>query len=148
MSVVVLGAKEVQHVFEQLEPKLQRKALRTVFRRLGNIAKDEAIRGAPRRTGALARSIKVRSIKRSRARVGVTVLSSFKGGNQYYGTFLEFGTKDRRTKRGKSTGRVVAMNWMGAAFDRKANEMLSEGTELLKSEILRLAEEGRKEGRR
>ncbi len=142
METVVLGAKEVQHVFETLEPKLQRRALRTVFRRLGNIAKDEAARGAPVKTGMLKRSLKVRSIKRNRGgRVGVNVISSFKGGNQYYGTFLEYGTKDRVTKSGRRTGRVVAKRWMESAFERKASQMLSEGQDLLKSEILRLAEQ-------
>lgn len=141
--IAVLGAKEVQRVFEQLEPKLQRQAMRTVFRRLGNIARGEVISTAPvGASGALRRSVKVRSIKRNRNRVGVNVLSSFAGWNQYYGTMLEFGTRERRTRSGKNTGRIAARRWMGRAFDRRANQMLTEGQDLLRSEILRLAEEG------
>lgn len=144
-GVLLLGIKGAKDALDSLAPKLRNRAMRTVFRRLAYIAKGEAAANAPVKTGALRRSLKVRAIKRNRRGiVGVNVISSFAGNNQYYGTFQEFGTQERRTKRGKSTGRTRPLRWMGRAFESKADQMMSEGQELLKREIEQLAREGSK----
>jgi HK97 gp10 family phage protein len=55
--------------------------------------KYPASRQAKRKPGTLRRFIRVRSMKRSRVRFGM-MIASYYTGDAYYGSFLEYGTKN------------------------------------------------------
>jgi hypothetical protein len=68
--------------------------------------------------GFLESQITVRARRRSRTSVGFWCGfpdELFKG-ETYYGAWIEFGTKDRKTKSGKSTGRVEADSYLRRAL--------------------------------
>jgi HK97 gp10 family phage protein len=68
----------------------------------------EAKANAPVRSGALRRSIRLRSITRSRSRIGARVTTSAKDnafkGRTYYGGFLEYGWKAGKRVRNEDMG--------------------------------------------
>ena len=90
---------------------LQKKALRKATREVAKLVLDTAKAYAPHRTGNLEASLRVRAMKRSRKNkhtVGNSVQTKegmFQG-DEFYGGFLEFGTEERTTKTGKSTGKI------------------------------------------
>ena len=76
------------------------------------LTKDIAKQYAPHATGALEQSLTVKAAKRSRRNkhrvvVSVTTREGMYAGNEYYAGFLEFGTVNRQTKSGKSTGQIA-----------------------------------------
>ena len=86
-----------------LEAKLQKKVIRQAIRKSLKPIQQDAKREAPKNTGALRKSVKIRSFKRSRVRVGAkvttgTATSDFKG-DEFYGAFVNYGTKHIRGNR-------------------------------------------------
>lgn len=117
--VVVTGFKELDAKLGALPEALQKKFLRGALRKGGKrLARDvvQIIKAEAYDTGALAKSVKVKSLKRSRKRIGIAVMpprgvlfSNYakdqqkdrqKSGNatfakpkkDYYPAFVEFGT--------------------------------------------------------
>lgn len=80
-----------------------KKAILGACREAIKVIQAEARTLAPKRTGALRRSIKVRSIARSRKRIGVRVTTSatdnLYSGKTFYAAFQEFGWKTGSRKR-------------------------------------------------
>jgi len=112
------GDKELAKMFDQLPVTLQKKAMRKAAREAAKVVHQDALELVPKRTGALRASLKVRaakfrSRKEGRTKVGSAVITSdgFFKGDQYYGGFLEFGTKPRYTQTGKYTGRIDEERW-------------------------------------
>ena len=101
----------------KLQLKLGRKATRKSIK---EIALPQAKRDAPRDTqGRIARALVIRSLKRSRSRLGHTLglrKGSFDPGN-YWPYALEYGTKERHLKSGKGVGAIPKGKF---AFMRKA----------------------------
>lgn len=74
--VIVTGFKELDAKLRSLSPKLQRKFVRQSLRKVNKRVQKEfkaIVKAEAYDTGALSRSTKVRSLKRSRSRVGVGV---------------------------------------------------------------------------
>ncbi len=75
-AVVVTGFKELDAKLRSLTPALQRKLVRQALRKSGKRdvrATKAIIRSEAHDTGALERAVKVRSLKRSRSRIGVGI---------------------------------------------------------------------------
>lgn len=111
--IVLTGDVEIDTYFAGLGDKLEKAALRKATREVAKATRDLALQYVPERTGELARAIKVRAKARSKAKgmrhvvgTSVTVGRGLFQGLQFYGGFMEFGTKERKHKSGKSTGRV------------------------------------------
>ena len=73
---------------------LQRKDFSKATRAGSKIVKREAQASAPVLTGALKKAIKVRSLKSKKA-TGHNIQFVFPGGGQFYGHFVEYGTKEQ-----------------------------------------------------
>jgi HK97 gp10 family phage protein len=108
-GVIVTGDKELDALLKGLPLKAQKKLSRKATRKA---AKDIVLPEARNRVGVdsgeLEDSLKVKAIKRSRSRFGheVTTGDGFWKGDQFYGAFLEFGTKERQHKSGKQVGQI------------------------------------------
>ena len=110
-AVEITGFIELDKKLAGMEKKLRRKYLAKATREVSKMTKTLAQSYAPHDTGALERDIRVRSLKRSRKFklfVGATVRVGERMfvGDQFYGGFLEFGTKVRTTKSGANRGRI------------------------------------------
>lgn len=107
-TIVLTGDKELNRKLALLKSSKAKLAIRKASRIALRPVVDEARANAPKKTGRLKRSIKLRSIKRSRSRVGSRVTSSgtdnnFKG-RTFYGGFLEFGWRAGRRVRNADLG--------------------------------------------
>jgi len=108
-GVIVTGDKVLDALLAGLEPKLQKKLSRQATRKAAkDIVLPEARNRVPVDTGDLDDSLTVRAVKRSRGKIGhmVTTRDGFFKGDQFYGAMLEFGTKERKHKSGKSVGSI------------------------------------------
>jgi len=108
-GVIVTGDKALDALLAGLPAKLQKKLSRQATRKAAkDIVLPEAKAIVPEDTGDLADSLVVRAIKRSRGKIGhmVTTKEGFYKGDQFYGAFLEFGTKERQHKSGKQVGAI------------------------------------------
>jgi HK97 gp10 family phage protein len=89
----LFGDKQVMARLKGVIPRLRKKALtkaaRVAMRPLLSSAKQKA----PKKSGALRKSLKMRTMKRSRVKVGVYIATSdkFFQGETFYGAFQEFG---------------------------------------------------------
>lgn len=104
--VTITGDSELDAALGQLMPTLQKKVIRQTTRKLAKIVADDAKQNAPSVSGTLARNIKVKSLPRSRSSQGHGIVALIPGGEAFYALFLEFGTKERRHKSGKGTGKI------------------------------------------
>ena len=95
-AVFVTGDREIDEMLGGLEKNVQRQIARVELRKVAKeIILPEAQNRVPVDTGQLESVLKVRAIKRSRTNFGVEV-STAEGlfqGEEYYGGFIEFGTK-------------------------------------------------------
>ena len=91
---VTTGDKILNRRLQKLRGPQQKKAVRKSMRPALKPVQQETKQNAKRhkRTGAFAKSIKIRSMKRSRRRIGARVTSGkgsgFKG--EFYGSFIEY----------------------------------------------------------
>ena len=124
-TISLVGVKELIAKLDSFTPERSRAIFRKALREAARPIQAEAKRLAPRgKTGQLQRSIKIRAGKRRAAGVSMlvqTAAGDFKG-KTFYGAFLEYGTKERTTKRGKNLGRVKAVEFMKQAFDNRKSE--------------------------
>lgn len=111
IKIEYTGDKQLDKMFAALPEGMQKRGLRKATREVAKITRDVALDMVPERSGALARSLKVRARKRTRKYPHTVATSVITGeelfsGEAYYGGFLEFGTVERKTKAGKSVGRI------------------------------------------
>lgn len=119
-GAIITGDKELNSKLAGLPLKLQKKLARQATRKSAkNIVLPAAKANAPVDTGLLEESLTVRALKGGRGRVGaiVTTREGMFQGDQFYGGMMEFGTKERQHKSGKSVGRIQPN---GFAFLRPA----------------------------
>lgn len=108
-GVIVTGDKALDRLLAGLDGKLQKKLSRQATRKSAkDIVLPDAKARVPEDSSDLADSLVVRSIKRSRGKIGhmVTTKDGLYEGDQFYGGFLEFGTKERQHKSGKQVGAI------------------------------------------
>jgi len=114
MAVTVkFDVRKLNRKLKTLESKVEKKLTRQALRAGARVIAKEAKLRAPVDTGTLRSKIKVWALKRSRTRIGVLVGTSAKDytGNQFYGAFAEYGTKD-----------IPAKPYLGPAADAKGSE--------------------------
>lgn len=115
-KLILQGDKELIAAMNALTPALEKKVLRTALRAGGKPILAQAKSNAPFKTGQTRRALKLRAMKRSRKnRVGVIVQTKdgdYKG-DQFYASFIEYGTS-----------KMAAKPFMRPAFDTKKNESL------------------------
>lgn len=111
-GVVVTGNREIDKALALFEKKVQLKITRKATRAGAKLVMEAAKANVPLLTGDLEASFKVRTVAKrkgkGRGRIGHSVRTGegFFQGEQFYGGFLEFGTKVRKHGSGKSTGRI------------------------------------------
>lgn len=108
-GVIVTGEAELDRLLRSLPLKVQKKLSRQATRKSAKeIALPYAKSRVPVDEGDLLRALVVRAMKRSRNRFGHTVGTKEGAyqGDQFYGSFPEYGTKHRQHKSGKSVGRI------------------------------------------
>jgi HK97 gp10 family phage protein len=108
-GVIITGDKALDALLKGLPAKVQKKLSRQATRKAAKeIVLPDAKARVPVNTGDLEESLTVKAMRRSRTRFGHEVRTKdvFYQGDQFYGAFIEFGTKERRHKSGKSVGRI------------------------------------------
>lgn len=121
--------KDIEELFEKHLPSEAKKALRTASREGAKVVARAAKAKVPKDTGTLRRSIRVRSIKRSRVKVGSRVITGegFFKGETFYGGFVEFGTKYMK-----------ARPFLRPAADENREKVIKEFGEHLKESIIKV----------
>lgn len=100
-GIFVEGAREIDAILSQVEPRIAKKLYSGALKRAAqNIILPEAKDRVPVDSGDLEDSLVARAMKRSRTRFGweVRTREGFFKGEQYYGGFQEFGTKTMRAQ--------------------------------------------------
>jgi HK97 gp10 family phage protein len=89
------GAKALERQLKALPDKVERQILRQAVTAAAKPVLEEAKAQAPVKSGALRTSLKVRAGKRRKGSVGRQVVTKdgFFKGEQFYGAFIELGTK-------------------------------------------------------
>lgn len=108
-GVIVTGNRALNRLLKGLPEKVQKKLSRQATRKAAKeIVLPDAKNRVPVNTGDLEDSLIVKAMKRSRGRFGHSVQTKDGAyqGDQFYGAFIEFGTKERRHKGGKKVGRI------------------------------------------
>lgn len=117
VDIAITGVAELDAKFRAMPNTLQKKALRPATRAVAKLTLQDAKARAPQKTGQLAKSLKVVATKASRRKDKYTVSHSVQTsdgmfqGDQYYGGFMEFGTKERYTKAGAYRGYIKRTFW-------------------------------------
>lgn len=122
VKMVLTGDVKLNIALANLANKLQRKFVRQAARYALKTVVKTARQLAPKKTGRLRKSIKVKSIKRSRSRIGSRVTTGAADnqftGESFYGAFIEFGWKTgRRTSATRK--RIEGQHFLKLAAQRK-----------------------------
>lgn len=132
LSMKVDGIKPLLKKLKSFPAKIEKKILRQALRAGGKIFQQQAKANAPVKSGLTKRSLKVRSMKRSRTRVGIRVATSAKDytGDTFYASFVEYGHKlGRRPGRGsknKDTRRTIeGKHFIRSAYESKKDQALN-----------------------
>lgn len=154
-QITLIGDQAILAKLHALDDVLQRRLIRESLRPAANlmlpVARAETARfryfwplPKGRKKGDLKRGLRVRSIKRSRKAIGVTVTSTLKDGARindlYFGAFVNWGHKiGRRPRRGQVDvrRRVKPVPYMTAAFKRTHRRASALAIGLLKAGIER-----------
>ena len=137
MKIQIDGIKEAVGNIDALDKKMRNSVIRKGLRAGGKVWRDAARGEAPSQTGKLKRSIKVRSGKRKKDSISITVGMGAKDyvGNSFYGAFIEYGFHIGKRSLGDARKLQPANPFMKRAFDQ-SNEAASDAAiETMKSEI-------------
>jgi len=129
MKIEIEGVKKLEKRLKSLEPKVGKGIVRGALKDAAKPLLQEAKERVPVKSGDLKKSLRVRTMKRKKGRYGVEMATKdgwFKG-DQYYGAFLEFGTKN-----------MPAKPFMRPAYDNKKDEAASIIKSRIKSGLKRL----------
>lgn len=124
------GIEELDARLRAMPTSLQKKGVRKATRRAAKLVLEDAIKMVPVKSGALKKSLAVRARKRTRAKHRIHDVAHLvvqKGalfsGRQFYGGFLEYGTKERISWKGKRGAIKEATFWyLRPALYRKKHE--------------------------
>lgn len=136
VSITLGGIKQLQATLKQFHPTLQKKLERRATRKAAKVVHRRALDYAPVDTGDLEESIKVRSIKRSKYKVGASVVTGdgFYQGKQFYGAFIEFGAPGHMTF-GKGESPLEPDPFLRPAADDSEDEVRQVYTQTLRQII-------------
>ena len=111
-GIVVTGTREIDKALAKFEVNVQKKITRKATRAGAKLVLEAAKILVPSGYGDLERSLKVKAVQKrkgkGRGRIGHSVRTGevFFQGEQFYGGFIEFGTKERWHDSFKSTGKI------------------------------------------
>jgi len=101
-DISLLGAPELAKALSELTPQLERKVLTKALRQAGKFYLALAKARAPRDEGRLSSTMRLRSMKRRKGRVGVSIQTGTRSElgidpkqKGYYPAHTEFGHRDR-----------------------------------------------------
>ena len=135
-TLVLTGDKRLNRKLMKLRGPDAKKAIRKSTRPALKPVLQEAKNNVPVDSGALKKSLKIRSLPRSRTSIGARVTSGDTGkrafsGEQYYGAFVEFGTKHQKgqkfLKRAADRKRKQAIRIYGEHIGRNIKELGKRG---------------------
>lgn len=139
-TVILTGDRLLNQKLARLKSPRAKQAVRRAARAALKPLADAMKTAAPVRSGLTRRAIKVRSLARSRVRVGARITLNDKpfAGETYYAGFVEFGWKTGR--RGSLNRRQVpARRWMYRTAEGRRGQTLSHYRRQLRLEIETLA---------
>lgn len=135
VEINLVNAQKLQRKLQHLGNKAFKAALRKATREGAKVVKPVARSLAPVATGALKNSLKVKAFKRSRKWIGAKLTTNDKDnlftGEQFYGAFLEYGTKY-----------ISAREYLQEAARKSERKALNTATEAALKEIERQATKG------
>lgn len=145
-DITLTGDDQLDAYLEQLPAKVAKDGMRVATRQVAKFVREIAIGLAPEDTGALIASLKVRAAHRRRSKPWLVSTSVRTGGGlfrgeTFYGGFLELGTVERKTKSGKSTGRIDRSRWaylvpaLYAYMETKRNMFASQLAQWVRDQI-------------
>jgi HK97 gp10 family phage protein len=119
--VKIEGIREMARAFRKLSDDAQNKIAKAATTTAAQPVLADARAQAPGLTGQVKRSLRVSTRKRRGGGGYTSRVQSSKGdyqGDDFYASFITYGTKERFTRSGRSTGRIdPPRNFMRAAFD-------------------------------
>lgn len=131
VTVVLTGDKKVNRMLREISGTQGKSVIRKAARAGIKVVLPAAKRYAPSRTGLLRRNIKVRTLRRSRTRVGarITIGAESFQGKTFYGAFQEWGWRVGKrqglTKAALATRpKVPGKFFLKRAADSKRNSAL------------------------
>mgnify|MGYP006417269999 FL=1 len=144
-GVTIQGEAELLRRMAKLRKPIGAKVLWTAVKSGGEIVRKRGKAKAPRRTGLLKKEIKVRKSwvnppdhNRAEAIVGWQASKASRT-PAFYGRFLEYGTRERVHKSGKSVGSIRPKAFMKPALHAEKVNVKNTIGRVLKSEVLRRA---------
>lgn len=129
----VQGLKALDRKLKELEPAVARKVVRQGMRAGIKLVRDQARANFPVRSGTARKSIKVRAGKRKRGVISIRVSTGagdFQG-EEFYGSFVEFGTKKQK-----------AQHPLERAAEARGQEACDRAVAEMKAGVLRAARQG------
>lgn len=105
VDITLIGDKQLIKLFKTLPDKLQKKFAVQALRAEAKLVKGEIQAATPVLTGRLKKSMKVKSVKRSRVKIGVKIETGTRAelgippdSKWYYPAHVELGTRTRPAK--------------------------------------------------
>lgn len=128
VSAELKGLGGLEKKLEALAPALAGKVLRGALRNAAKLVREEALTRIPSKTGRTRRALKVRAARRrKRGAVAIELRigrDGFFQGDEFYAGFVEFGTGERRTRKGARRGRVKARHGLQGSFEAAKDRAL------------------------
>ena len=151
ISLSITGDIKTDKALAALPKKLQRKALKQATKQAAQIVLADSRRRAPRDTGLLSSKLVIRTAKRGDGRrmprgiMGHAVMTreGLFAGEAFYGGFLEFGTKPRRTKSGAFRGQVAEMRFLRDSLYNNSGRVRAVFRKKIRSALQGLGREAR-----
>jgi HK97 gp10 family phage protein len=116
--------KAIDKKLKKLEKRTAKKVVTKELRNTAKVFQKESKTLAPVEKGDLKKSIKVKAMKRKKGRIGVNAIISegdFKG-DQYYGSFQEFGWKPGKRGSDQRGEMTTPKAFMDSGWKRHASE--------------------------
>jgi HK97 gp10 family phage protein len=143
-TVIITGDETLNMKLNLMRSQDAKKAIRQASRKALRPVKAAVKRETPKQSGKLRRSFRIRTMKRSRLRVGARLTTSAADslfqGKQYYGAFQEFGWKAgrrvtnadlgaSRRKRRTTSQQQLAKNLNASRREVPAKNFIKRGAE-------------------
>ena len=153
LSLIITGDKQLDATLATLPVKLQKKGIRKATRKAAKFVLADVKSSAPYDEGNLEASLQVRTAKKTSGRPlsrgtfghAVATRNGWFGGDEFYGGFVEFGTK-RRSAHGKNRGVVDAVEFMQHALYGNRQAILQLFRAELSEALRQIAAEARVKG--
>jgi HK97 gp10 family phage protein len=148
VSVQITGLAQLEKKMISLGPKIALKALRGALVSGAREIKNDAINRAPSLSGRLRRAILIKRMPKGnpfneRVIIGVRHGKKLQKTDRdaWYWGFVEFGTKERRWKSGKSTGTMPKQSFIQPAFETKKEKAVDRIKSFLQNKISQFVRE-------